>query len=290
MKKTIARISLCLSISALAAGCYETGDKTDCVGLSCPTGLLWPDGGEVRLQYIGLPDGSEMRFVVGFFIESQDPAFVQPPVLGQCFDDSNYVPETRVYADAGDSMTAHVGSFEIEAPKVMGDDAIDFIGRHHKLAYLMTTFEPTVDDFFDNYHSATTDKDIGLNGQMTGIYMPPRVEVLSPEPAGVRLVKAGEDLVVRWQEETPADPNINTAGIVIFWKTGAPGDINAELVACVGPNHGEFIVPKETIDALPDAGGIMQVGTASNQAILDDQERRIDLWASNCIAFPWMKY
>src|SRR6186713_2411103 len=125
MKKTIARISLCLSISALAAGCYETGDKTDCVGLSCPTGLLWPDGGEVRLQYIGLPDGSEMRFVVGFFIESQDPAFVQPPVLGQCFDDSNYVPETRVYADAGDSMTAHVGSFEIEAPKVMGDDAID---------------------------------------------------------------------------------------------------------------------------------------------------------------------
>ena len=283
------RIALTLLAVTLASGCYDQGTKTDCIGLKCPTGLLWPDGGEVRIQYIGLPTGEDLRFVVAYFIDTQDPPLLQPPLLGHCFQATNFVPPGRVYADVGDHVSVHMGGYDLDVPRVMGDQAIDFVGRHHRLAYIVQTYEPVQDDFFDAFHSAETAVDIGLNGKMNDIYMPPRVNVLSPAPAGIREVKAGEDLVVRWEEASPPNPDVVTAGIVLFWKTGAPGDIDAEIIACVGPNKHEFIVPKETIDALPDSGGLMQVGTASNQAFLDDQERRIDLWASNCIAFPWIK-
>jgi hypothetical protein len=285
---------LSIALVALAAGCADSGTKEDCIGLSCPAGLLWPDGGEVRIQYIHLPDGNDLRFVVGFFIESQDPPMLQPPILGQCFTDSNYVPPTRVYKDAGESITVTMGSYTAVAPRVEGDAAIDFIGRHHKLAYILETYDKATDDLFDNFHSAVTADDIGLNGRMDGMYMPPKLDVLLPEPGesdgAVRQVKNGQDLLVRWQEINPPNPEVNTAGVILFWKTGQPGDKDAEIIACVGPNKGEFVVPRATIDSLPNSGSIvMQVGTISNQAILTDDDKRIDLWASNCIAFPIVK-
>lgn len=279
-----------LALAALlGVGCTpESGDRQDCVGFNCPAGLLWPDGGEIRIQYIGLPDGSDLRFLVGFFVEEQDPEFLPPPVLGQCFVDSNYVPDSRVYKDIGESIQVNMAGQTVTAPRVMGDQAIDFIGRRHRIAYITQTYEDVPDGFFDNEHFAET-PDPAINNHLRGMYMPPAVEVLKPEPAGVRTVKASEDLHIEYREVNPPNPDIMTAAVILFWKTGQPGDVNSEIIACVGPNTGEFVVPKETIDSLPDAGGIMQVGTISNQAVLTEDERRIDLWASNCIAFPWTK-
>jgi hypothetical protein len=279
---------LLLASAILVAGCFDQGEKEDCVGLSCPAGLFWPDGGEVRIQYIALPDGSDLRLFVSYFVKDQTPEFVEPPLLGQCFDELWYVPPDREYIDVGEDVTVKMGDEEITLPRATGDQAVDFLSRHHQVAYTAQSYTKTQDSFFDAEHSATTEKDMGFNQLLHGLYQTPKVEVLSPTGVGNRPINANEDLLVEWNELSPADPDITTGGVIIFWKKGGPGVANSETIACVGPNTGSFLVPKETIDKLPDTG-IMQVGTASNQAKLTEDGRRVDLWGSTCVAFPFAK-
>ena len=273
---------LACALLPLSAACYDAGDKEDCVGLSCPPGLYWPDGGEVRIAYIALPDGSELRFVTSFFIDEQVPAYLEPPQLSRCFEEPSFDAEVRKYRDVGETVTVKMGDFELAAPKVM--DAVDFVGRRHDLAYITETYVPTTPDFFNNRHSATTAEEQPFTHLLEGMYMPPKLEVLKPAGPGIIPVKRGQPLEVEWQEIEPPDPNVLTAGVILFLRDGG-----LPPITCVGPNTGKFTVSAEDVDNLLPDGGIMQVGTASNEAILTDDGRIIHMWGTNCTALPWTK-
>lgn len=280
------KFTTCLSLALLAllAACYDNGTKEDCVGLSCPPGLFWPDGGEVRIQYINLPDGTDWRIITAFFIGAQDPDRIAPPTLGRCAKEQNFDARSRTYIDVGESVTVDMGDETIVAPKVTGEDAVDFIGRRHDLAYINETYDPTTPVFFNAEHSATTDEQMPFTDRLKGIYVPPKLNVISPAGPGVIGVKRHQDLLIEWKEIEPPNPDITTAGVILFIRPGAPP------ITCVGPNNGRFVVPADDVDnLLPEEGGIMQVGTASDQAILTDEDRRIDLWGTNCIAMLWTK-
>lgn len=279
MKTTLS--CLLLGFSLLAAGCYDNGTKTDCVGLSCPSGLFWPDGGEVRIQYIKLPDGTDWRIITAFFIGQQDPDALAPPALGRCAPEGYFDANSRTYIEAGDSLTVNMGDREIVAPRVTGEDAVDFIGRVHDFAYINETYEKAGDSFFNAKHYATTEAQVDFSDRLEGIYVPPQLTVLSPAAAGVVPIKRNQDLLIEWEEIEPPAPDVTTAAAILFINAGyQPGP----PLTCVGPNTGSFLVPKETINSLPPEGGILQVGTASNQAILSPDERRIDMWGTNCTA------
>ncbi|HTE52384.1 MAG TPA: hypothetical protein VK698_16145 [Kofleriaceae bacterium] len=281
------KLSILFSVAMmpLLSGCYDNGTKEDCVGLSCPPGLFWPDGGEVRIQYIKLPDGTDWRIITAFFIEAQTPERISPPTLGHCAPDPNFGEATsRTYTDVGESITVDMGDQTITAPKVTGDAAVDFIGRRHDLAYISETYDDAAPQFFNAKHSAQTDEQMDFSDLLQGIYVPPTLEVLSPQGPGVIPVKRHQDLLVQWQEIEPPNPDVTTAGVILFLRDDGPP------ITCVGPNNGQFIVSADDVDnLLPEQGGIMQVGTASDQAILTDAGRRIDLWGTNCIAMLWTK-
>jgi hypothetical protein len=281
MKFTV-RLSLAAVALLSATACYDNGTKEDCVGLSCPPGLFWPDGGEVRIQYIQLPDGTDWRILTAFFIGEQDPERIEPPALGHCAPDQNFAASSRTYVDVGDSVTIDMGDQTITAPKVMGDMAVDFIGRRHDLAYIIQTYDDAQPTFFNAKHSATTANPMPFSDRLKGIYVPPKLDVLSPAGTGVVAIKRHQDLLVEWKEVEPPDPDVTTAGVILFLKASGPPE---PPITCVGPNNGSFLIPADVIDTLiPQEGGIIQVGTASDQATLTDEGRRIDLWGTNCIA------
>lgn len=285
MVTNLIRSFLFLAMVPLLVGCYQEGNKEDCVGLSCPAGFYWPDGGEVRIAYIALPDGSELRFVTVFFIDEQKPEYMEPPALGRCFEEPSFDAEVRNYVDVGESVTLTMGDFEIVAPRLLGEDTRDFIGRTHDIAYLTETYEPTTPDFFNQKHSATTAVEQPFSDRLDQIYIPPKLDVLKPKGPGVIAVKRGQDLEIEWQEVTPPQPGVMTAGVILFLRE----DQGLPPITCVGPNTGRFVVSADDVDNMLPEGGIMQVGTAANEAVLTDDGRIIHMWGTNCTALPWTK-
>lgn len=282
MPRSIKKSVLAVLMLGLFTACYSTGDKEDCLGLDCPVGLDLPDGGEVRITYVQLPDGSPLRFVNSYFISRQTPDYVAPPPWGTCYSGSVLYPENRDYVDVGRSVTVTVSDEQMVAQKTL--DGRDSLFRPHDLFYFAFSPAPLPDGFLNGWHSAVTDNGLSFDR----IYMPPMLEVTSPADTGVRQIKKGEDVVIKFNylEQPPA--GVMTTSIVVFWM----GEVSmSEPLACVGRNDGsgEIVVPKEIIDMLPDEGGLMQVGTEANEAVLSEDGRRIDLWGETCVAFPWTK-
>lgn len=283
--------TLCLAmttvlVSALASGCYESGTKTDCVGLSCGAGLQWPDGGEVSIRYVRYPDGTEWRAFIAFFIDDQTPASIDVGELNKCSTDPGFAADMRHFYDVGESVTFHMGSQDVSVQKVTGEAAIDYTGRHFDVAYYQETYSPVPDDFFNAYHSATAD-DGSMPAVIDTIYMPPKLDIVTPEVnegTSFVSVKKGEDLLVEWAEEEPVPREITTLAAIFFIDVSAP---NTFPMACFSFNTGRFVVPKEIVDSLPP-NGLLQIGTVSNEATLSNNERRIDTWGTNCSAVPYI--
>lgn len=284
--QTLCLAMMCVLGSVLASGCYDSGAKTDCVGLSCGAGLQWPDGGEASIRYVRYPDGTEFRAFIAFFIDQQDPVSIDVGELNKCSADPGFAANMRRFYDVGESVTFHLGSEEVTVPKVTGDAAIDYTGRHFDVAYYLETYTPVNDDFFNAYHSATAD-DGEMPATVDTIYMPPKLDIVTPPvPDGAAFVtlKKGEDLLVEWAEEEAVPREITTLAAIFFIDVSQP---NVFPMACFSFNTGRFVVPREIVDNLP-ANGLLQIGTVANEATLSNTERRIDTWGTNCSAVPYI--
>ena len=264
---------------ALLSGCAGDGEE-GCFEPSCAAQARWPDGGEVRLTHISLPDGSELRFASAFFIDAQTPIAEEPAALGGCFEEPVAEPAERRYLDVGEGVTFVMGDEELTAPRVT--DATDFIGRQHDIVYVTETYEPTAAGFFDSMHAVRIGEGQPFSGLLTSLYMPPRFEVLSPVGPGILPVESGEDLVVEWQHEGASSAAVSAQIQVL--REGGLGPI-----VCVGPDTGRLVVPAEVVDGLLPDGGIIQLLLLSTTTVETEEGRTIQLVGSTDTAWPWTK-
>ena len=285
MTKTLA-LCLALALLPLSIGCVDKGDKEDCIGLNCPTGFQWPDGGEVRLWYIGLPDGSELRRFITYFQTGPNDLLPEPGV-GLCAPDITGAQIAgREYIDAGESVTYSLNGEQIVVDRLtaQGDEQVeDFFERFHDIVYMAQLDTPVPDSFFSAKSSVTLADPQPFSDKLTGLYMPPKLNVLEPTTAFVEL-KKGQDVLFRWEEVEPPDPTVVTGAAIVF----VPDDLS-QPTACISANSGEFVVPGEVIDSFSDDSGIMLIGTAANEAVLTDDGRMIQQWGINCALRPWTR-
>ena len=281
---------LTLALLPVAAGCADEGDAEDCVGLNCPNGFQWPYGGEIRLWYIELPDGSQLQRLIGFFIEAQTPDQLPPNVeIGYCAENLESAPgfgygENRQYIDVGESITFNLADDrQVEVPKVTGSNFLDFAGRPHDLAYLRDVSDPPGPDFFDNTHSITTGVEMDFSAELSpGVYMTPDFEVI--QPLGVPIIlRSGRDLVIEWEEEKTPNPDYATVAAMVFIPDAGPG------YQCIVKNDGKMTVPAEIIDIFEADTGVMVIGTASNAAVLRPDGRFQSMFAMNCHLTPFQR-
>ena len=262
------------------SGCSAGGEE-GCFEPSCAAQERWPEGGEVRLGHISLPDGSELRYVIAFFLDAQRPVAEEPTALGGCFEEPVAEPAERRYRDVGEGVTYVMGDQELTAPRY--EDARDFIGRNHGIVYLTETDVPTTPGFFDSMHAVRTGEEQPFSGLLTSLYMPPRFEVLYPQGPGIIPVEPGEDLVVEWQHEVA--PSAAVSARVLFLRD----DQGLGPIVCLGPDTGRLVVPAEAVDGLLPDGGIMQLMLESRSTVETDEGRTIHLVGTASTAYPWTK-
>jgi hypothetical protein len=281
--------AICLvlgAIFALSAGCYDEGTAEDCVGFSCPYGMQWPDGGEVRIWYIRLPDGNVIRRLIAYFHTAEDP----PPAftVGGCAPDTTGIqPAAREYIDVGDSVTFRLGDTDIEVPKVTPTPempVLDPYFRQHEIAYLLDTPPAPIgeDAFLDAKHSVVTDNS-GLNAVLDDIYQPPRLNVLEPQGAPVVTLRR-EDTWFRWETQPGTDPDAAVGMALVFVP-----DAMQVPVACIAGNEDEFLVPAEVIDSFQADTGFVLVGTATAENEYRDDGTMMGRWALSCQLVPWSR-
>jgi hypothetical protein len=227
----------------LAAGCIDAGDREDCLGLSCPGGFSWPEGGEIRVNYVDVPDGEDITQVMAFFVEDQTPEMEPLPPIGSCFEWSGNFTElesrNRTYVDVGESVTFNLGGNELVAVKQEG--GYDYTGRGpHDIWYLTETVNVDVSDYLNK---RVVGVDTHEFGELDALYVPPRVKYVTPKFKGAPIqIKKGEDLLIEYAAEAEMDPSVATTSFLLF---ETPGTHEGRIV-CMGLNNGKFLVPGDT--------------------------------------------
>lgn len=287
--------AICLllaAIFALSAGCYDEGSREDCVGFSCPYGLQWPDGGEVRMWYIRLPDGTAIRRLMGYFHTADEGP--PPFIIGECAPDPNvFQPAQREYIDVGESITFDMGDTSIDVPRVRAQDqggmpAVDAYFRQHQIAYLLDTPPgPVGEGFIDGKHSVNTG-DQAINPFVRDIYQPPRLNLVNPPPGipgtPVITLKKGQDVLFEWETESGQDPDAAVGMALVF----VPDAMQIPM-ACIAGNENHFLVPSEVIDGFAADTGFVLVGTATAENELRDDGMMMNKWALTCQLVPWSR-
>lgn len=303
----VAPVLLGLALSSLAVGCADEGTKEDCVGLKCPGGFQWPEGGEVRIWTIRLPDGSLLTSYFAFFIESQSPDVPLPePAVGICdIDLTGAQGENRQYIDVGESVSFELATGDtVEVPRMMADPEVDecmpgtackdgvmdFYGRMHDIAYLMQTFEEAGprDDFYNHFHSVTTADEMPFSDQLDNLWLGPSFDVTRPQrdDDAVVTLHRGEDITFEWTNEQNPDPTVASAAAIVFVPDVC--DNPPCEISCLTLNDGDFTVGGDVITDLSADSGIMLVGNGSDDAVLHDG-RIIHKWGQFCNLFPWAR-
>jgi hypothetical protein len=275
-----------LSLSLLG-GCYDQGNIDECIGLSCANGFQWPYGGEIRVWYIALPDGSELRRLSAYFMDAQTPEILPDLPIGYCAPDhSSDLGTNRHYFDVGDSVTMHLGDHDYVLPKFTKEDnggmpVPDYADREHDIAYLLETSDPTGDGFFDATHKIDTAKHMDFSDMLDTLYMPSPTEIISPVGNPVIVMHRHQPVDVQWRELAPSDPGVVVGGAIVL------GPDQGQEYSCVVANTGQFTVPAETVDALEFDTGIFVIGTATDQSILRPDGQIVHQFAMNCHLYPY---
>ena len=182
-----------------------------------------PYGGEVRVEHIRLPDGSDLRLLSAFFIAAQEPDVMPEVPLGACVARSATPAqaENREYADVGDSVTFHLGDGDVIVPRRVTDPdepdcsdsrpcaegVTDFDGRLHDVAYLLEQYGPYGDDFLMAENTFTTAEPQSFTDQLR-VVQPPAMEVSWPGGAstGFELeLDRRQDVELAWTQTQPID-------------------------------------------------------------------------------------
>lgn len=290
---TMMKAAQCLlAVVTLAAGCYSAGDPEDCVGLQCPTGFQWPMGGEVRLWYMQFPDGTNVRYFIGYFVEEQEPDVLPDQPVGYCYPSPEATRglgygNTFTEMDVGESIIYHVGDENFEVPRVVadGEPIIDFAGRPHDIAYLLENTDPPGPGFFNNFHSVSIPGRPDFSEVMSpGLYMPPETRVISPVGDPVITMQRGQDLVIEWEELEPNEQEIPTVGAMVIAPDG-----NGTVISCLVANNGRTIIPASIIDNLEADTGVLVIGTAADESVLRPDGRLHHPFGLNCHAYPYQR-
>lgn len=310
---------LLLSSAALTSACVDTGDKEDCVGLSCPAGFQWPWGGEIRYWHIQLPNNGEITRLFGIFLKHEDPVPgygledggptgpTRPmPAIGRCATDVFNVNQgpNRTYYDLGTEMTFDMGGgTEITLPRRgMQDDGMPFVdpyGRASDVIYFLEDYGLREDNFFDTFHYqqaqdtmpfAVRDpdtKNYDTLDRLDNLYMPPEIELQTPaRDSGVVQLKKSQGLLVEWKGRTPGNPDIFFGATIVI--VPSPGSGLPPTLCALG-NSGKFTIPPEAIQALPADEGFMLIGFAADQAVLTDTGHILHKWGISCDMMPWVR-
>ncbi len=280
-----------LALLPLASGCADEGDIEECVGLNCPNGFQWPYGGELRLWYIQLPDGSELQRLIGFFISAQTPDILPDTEIGYCAVNRESDPgygfgENIQYIDVGASLTMDLGDRQVVMPRVDpgAEPTIDFADRPHEgVIYQREISNPTGPAFFNNTHPVTTADEMDFSSDLSpGIYMPPAIEVIQPLGVPITL-HSGHDLVIEWENVEEPSPDYATVAAMVFIPDAGPS------YQCLVLNNGKMTVPAETIDILGADTGVMVIGTAANAGVLRPDGRWQSMFGMNCHLTPFQR-
>jgi hypothetical protein len=284
-----------LAMLPLGAACYDAGDVDNCVGFECPVyGFNKPEGGHIALEYIGLPDGTDIRRAFTYLQSDQTPDFIRMPRAGECIDytktDAWPVAQgtNRVYMDLGSQvkMKASTG-LELTLARAEGADAWDFWEREHDIAYKYFSAEGSVEDeMFNTYWSVALENDeLGINGELENrIYMPRVFTPTEPEFPTLVSFSDQEDFVFNWKSDESAMPEYDglMGSFVLFldWNF-------ATIAMCMQRDVGRLTIPKGFVPNLPPDGGVLQLGVLYDKPILTDEGRLIHVTGLSCLASPY---
>lgn len=292
---TMMKVAKCLLLGlvALGAGCASSGDAEECVGLQCPTGFQWPMGGEVRLWYIELPDGSTIRYFIGYFVEEQDPDILPDQAVGYCEPSPEAIRglgygNTFTEMDVGDHIIYHVGDEEFIVPRVTatgGEQVIDFAGRPHDIVYLLEVVDPPSPGFFNAHHRVTVPGRPEFTEVLTpGLYMPPESRVITPVGTPVVTFQPGQDVNIEWEEIEENTDEIVTVGAMVIQP-----DNFGEVISCLVTNNGQTTIPGDIIDGLDEDTGVLVIGTAADESVLRPDGRLHHPFGLNCHLYPYQR-
>jgi hypothetical protein len=229
-----------------------------------------PYGGEVLVEHVRLPDGSDVRRLSAFFIAAQDPDVAPEVPLGQCAagEAASWQAGAREYIDVGDEVTFHLGDTDVVVPRV--EDAVDFFDRRHDIAYLRELAgDPVGDGFLMEEHTVTTGDPQSFSDELR-VLQPPVMQVDLPGGSIPLVLERGRDLELSWTQSQPVDGlTVNIA--LVDDQTG--------VVSCRAADTGHFTVPADVFAGFESDTGVMIVASVSRATAVTDAGRAIDVRA-----------
>jgi hypothetical protein len=269
----------------------DKGDREECVGFSCLGGFNWPDGGEIRIQYFLLPDGTEWTRMTVFFLTHSEPEINPLLPLGHCGQIDPTKPPiqgaNREYVDVGDTVIVDLGDMQVTLDKIQRDDGMeveDYIGRKHPFYYYKQITDPRPDEFFNAYHT------VSIPGHPFDEYLQDHPIFVGSRGTnsedGHTLELPQEGKLITWNRVEPFPDNIAHAGTLLW---AVPGQLP---VMCLTPDYGQYQMKPEDVDVIPGDSGLMLIGQVTNEAFLrPDMEptRMVNAWGIYCHMHPFQK-
>ncbi len=325
----IRKLSLSLSTVALIfAGCG--GDKTNddsmvqCGGHGQPAcageiAFTDPDGGQVRIENLMLPDGTVNPLAHAHFIETTGTNETFIPLPG-CTDvraakyfpfgsdmlgaaESSYVVPGRVLRDAGDTVELRDSKGSVMMSKVLDRGWIS--GSAFSIQYLPANSDQ------DPYGFGATDPEvIGGSGNDTRIAMdvivpgldlnivgkltlPARPVVTSPTmasfgvPAPTWEITRGQDITIAWETGRPEVPEGSVTAVVAYFY----GMTGPNVICLVPESDGQITVSSAMVEKIDDMGSVFLQYLSHHIVDSDpsDAKRRLDLISTSCTSTNFMK-
>lgn len=267
--------------------------------------VFGPEGGEFRLEYIVIDDGTIITRVTAFGMKDAGSGetpdrFPLPPIPG-CWDltdDSIWPVAQSSDADYIDFGTVVVtGDFsgvdEIVIPKVdqSGGDVADGVGRTHEEYNFRLDFD-NADTVFqgDSTYSVLLGGSDEWPAQAYDmkVYMPPAFDLIDPALGEVVMIEEDTPLTLTW-EATEVDDHEVISAVAFATPADGPTIVCAEI-----GNDGEIVIPAEEINKVVALVGEGNQATIARQTAVheiaeltngdDVSGRRIDLLSIWCYA------
>jgi hypothetical protein len=193
------------ALVAVSCALSSCSSKSDCPNGHCTADFTWPEGGEIRVEFVGTPSGSLSRGIA-FFKSAQTPELTPFPAVaptggGVCNDLSATptwptAPATFTEMDVGDlSITGGGETFAFTKQTHF----TDFLGRTHDVAYAFQDAARMV--------TPSTLSDVVMTGSSVtspatwfgALGMPADFQLVPAELPAHLVIPRGQDLAVAWQ-------------------------------------------------------------------------------------------
>lgn len=281
-----------LSFTAVGVACSIAScasHEPACSGASCAAlTFSSPEGGEIRVEYVGTPSGAVSRGIA-FFKSAQTPEATPFPLIapaggGVCNDLAaspmwpTAAPARATEIDVGElSIIGGGKTFSFTKQT----NYTDFLGRMHGVAYQFEDASSMV--------TPSTLSDVVMSGSAASpmarwagqLGMPAAFKLIPPELPSSLVIPLGEDFSVTWEQ--PAQTiGQRVLGLVAFL------DGNGTLTQlCLSyASGGGLAVPKDIVGKIPAKGTLVR-GHTTHQLREFPPGRRVDVIGTWCYATPY---